>query len=250
MPKRNLLLIAAVAGLAGFLCMLAGVSLSFGVVDSGRMERMDPGGARRTAVEESMQAILPAETDSADSPILAEAVEKLLEEQYVVWVWVADSGGVIRLARNGPARAGEDVRSLSAYDQDLIFAVEPEVLDPVAEMELRLAMALRREGEHNDIFGHTVRAVPGPDGEPAAFVGVTFEAVDANPGPLDILLITAGAIGFLLYWFGLPLWTALDARAGGQGRAALLWGLFVLVANAAGLIAYLLVRNRSPNGKV
>jgi hypothetical protein len=38
----------------------------------------------------------------------------------------------------------------------------------------------------------------------------------------------------------------LDSRAGGGGRAIVLWGLFVVVTNVAGLIAYLLIRQRNP----
>ncbi len=113
------------------------------------------------------------------------------------------------------------------------------------ELELRLAAALRREGEHNDIYRHMVRSIPGPDGETAAYIGVAYEAVDTTPGTADIIFLLLGGAGFLVYWLGLPLWVTLDSRAGGGGRAAVLWGMFVLVANAAGLLAYLLVRHRS-----
>jgi hypothetical protein len=245
MPKRNLVLLAAVVGLAAFLCMMMGFSigLGFGRADGGiSTEEM----ARRRSVAESMQTILPAGVESADSPELAEAVERLHAEDLIAWVWVVDPRGDIRQAWNGPAQMGESVYYLSKYEEDLIFAVEPQRLDPVTELELRLAMALRREGEHNDMYGHMVRAIPGPDGEPAAFVGVTFEAVDTTPGFRDVLFLIVGAVGFAMYWLGLPLWTVVDARAGGLGRSALLWGLFVLVANAAGLTAYLLVRHRNP----
>jgi hypothetical protein len=244
MSKRNLILIAAVAGLAAFLFMLVGFTVGIGFargtgdISSDEMDR-------RKSVEATMQEVLPAETESAGSPELADAVEELKSRQLIVWVWVVDPKGDISLSRNGPAQAGDNVYILSKYEEDLIFAVEPERLDPVTEMELRLTMALRREGEHNDIYGHMVRSIPGPDGDPAAFVGVTFEAVDTTPGVIDVLFIILGAVGMASYWLGLPLWTVLDARAGGLGRGAFLWGLFVLVANAAGLLAYLLVRHRT-----
>lgn len=245
MPKRNVVLVVAVSGLAAFLCMMVGFSVGLGFARAGAgitTEQM----ARRQSAEELMDAILPAEVEAADSQELAEAVERLREEKLIAWVWVVDPNGDILLARNGPAQTGESIYYLSKYEEDLIFAVEPGRLDPVTELELRLAIALRREGEHNDIYGHMVRALPGPDGEVAAFVGVTFEAVDTTPGVRDILFLVLGTVGFALYWLGLPLWTVVDARAGGLGRSAWLWGMFVLVANAAGLLAYLLVRHRSP----
>jgi hypothetical protein len=242
MPKRNYLLISAIAGLAAFLCMVVGFSVGIYFHDPNSLneERI-----RRQSVERSMNALLPAEADSADSPDLLQAVERLKTEDYVIWVWVVDPKGDISFSYNGPADVGGNVYDLSQYEEDLIFAVDPRQMDPIIEMELRLAMALRREGEHNDIYSHLVRYIPGPDGQPAAFVGVTYEAVDSSPGILDIVFGILGAVGLSLYWLGLPLWVALDARAGGCGRTSVLWGLFVLVANAAGLLAYLLIRHRS-----
>ena len=243
MGKRNLLLLAAVAGLAGFLCMVMGFSAGMQFRDSVR--RAEEDADRRESVDASLKAVLPAAVASVDSPELAGAVEKLTTEKYVVWVWVVDPKGDIRFTYNGPVEVGENVYDLSKYEEDVILAVEPRQLDPLTELELRLAIALRREGEHNDIYGHLVRYIPDPDGQPAAIVGVTYESTDTAPGVLDIVFVVLGAIGFGLYWLGLPLWTFLDARASGVGRGAVLWGLFVLVANAAGLLAYLLVRHRS-----
>ena len=245
MPKRNLLLLAAVAGLGAFLCMFAGLSIGIGIFDPAREAGMDPVGTRRQAVERSLAAILPAEAESAGAETLNDAVEKLTAEQYIAWVWVMDLEGSISIVRGGPAKAGDSVRELSAYEEDLILALEPALLTPEVEMELRLAAALRREGEHNDIFRHLVRSIPGPDGKAEAFVGITYEAVDTTPGITDIAFLILGAVGFLFYWLGLPLWVFLDSRAGGMGRTSILWGLFVLVANVAGLLAYLLVRHRS-----
>ncbi|MGB7539798.1 MAG: hypothetical protein WBM17_14745, partial [Anaerolineales bacterium] len=227
MPKRNWLLIAAVAGLAAFLCMAVGFSVGINLHST---DQLNEERVRRQSVEESMNAILPGEVASVNSPELAQAVERLKSEPYVVWVWVSDPKGDIRLSYNGPAEVGDNVYELSQYEEDLISAVDPQHMDPVTEMELRLAMALRREGEHNDIYSHLVRYIPGPDGQPAAYVGVTFEGVDTSPGILDIVFVILGAVGFGLYWLGLPLWVFLDSRAGGSGRASVLWGLFVLVA--------------------
>jgi hypothetical protein len=241
MSKRNLVLVAAVVGLAAFLCMVVDFTVAMNFNNAGPF--MDEA-AHRESVERSLDAVLPAEVESADSPDLADAADRLSAEKYIVWVWVTDPEGVILLSHNGPAEAGDDVQTLSQYEEDLILAVEPQRLDPVTELELRLAMALRREGEHNDIYGHLVRSVPGPDGRPAAFVGVTYELTDSTPGALDIVFLVLGAAGILTYWLGLPLWVFLDERAAGGARNAALWGLFVLIANAGGLLAYLLVKHR------
>jgi hypothetical protein len=243
MPKHNVLLLAAVAGLAGLLCMVAGFSVGMGFRDS--QKNMAVSETRREAVGAFLDETLPAEVESAESPELADAVEKIKTAPYVVWVWVVDPKGEIALAQSGPAEVGDNVYVLSEYEEDVVLAVEPKRMDPVTELELRLAIALRREGEHNDIYGHLVRMVPRPDGQPAVLVGVTFETADSSPQALDVLFVVVGVVGFGLYWLGLPLWTLFDARASGLGRAAYLWGLFVLVANAAGLLAYLLVRHRS-----
>jgi hypothetical protein len=242
MPKRNLLLLAAVAGLAGFLCMIVGFSVGIQFRDT--LSNVDDKAIRRQSVEESLAAILPAEVASADSPELANAVEGLKTAKYVAWVWVVDPEGAIRLVHNGPAGVGDNIYVLSEYEEDLVDAIDSKHMDPVAELELRLAISLRREGEHNDIYGRLARCIPGPDGKPAVLIGVTYEAVDASPGVLEMAFLVIGAAGFGLYWLGLPLWTFLDARASGSVRAAVLWGLFVLVANAAGLLAYLLVKHR------
>jgi hypothetical protein len=243
MPKRNLLLLAAVAGMIAFVCMLVGFSVGIGFARSEGF--IDEGMKRRQSVENSLDSILPAEIESADSPEFTAAVERLKMEPYVVWVWVVDPEGAVLLSYNGPAKEGDNVYFLSKYEEDLLFSVEKTRIDPVTEMELRLAMALRREGEHNDIYGHMVRQVPGPDGKAKAFVGITFEAVDAAPEARDIVFLILGAAGILIYWLGLPLWVLLDMRAAGGGRTALLWAFFVLIANAAGLMAYLLVKHRS-----
>lgn len=245
MPKRNWILFAALAGLAGFICMIMVFSIGIGIADPNRATGMDPDGTRRRSVEQSLNAILTAGVESAGDPDLAAAAEKLTAQQYIAWVWLMDPDGTISYVHNGPAHAGDSVRDHSAYEEDLILAVEPALLSPDVEMELRLAAALRREGEHNDIFGHLVRSIPGPDGKAAAFIGITYEAVDTAPAATDIAFLVLGAIGFLFYWLGLPLWVVTDARTGGTWRSAILWGMFVLVANAAGLLAYLLVKHRS-----
>jgi hypothetical protein len=245
MPKRNFLLLAAVAGLAGFICVFAILSIGIGIFDPDHAAKMDPGGTRRESVEQSLAEILPGEIDSAQAPELAAAAEKLAREPLIAWVWVVDPQGQIVLANNGPVKTGDNIRELSTYEEDLILAMDPNLLSPAAEMELRLAIALRREGEHNDIYRHLVRSIPGPDGAAAAFVGITYEAVDTAPGITDIACLILGAIGLLVYWLGLPLWVLFDSHHGGGWRTAILWGLFVLVANVAGLLAYLLVRHRS-----
>ncbi|MBN1440787.1 MAG: hypothetical protein JW929_15375 [Anaerolineales bacterium] len=244
MPKRNWILIAAVTGLAAFICMVAGMFLVVGVNASGR--DWGAADARRQAVENALEAMLPDEVQAADSADLARAMERLKQEEFIVRVWMVDLEGDVRLSLNGPAGPESNVYDLSQYEEDLIFAVEPGQLDPLTELELRLAMALRRESEFNDVYGHVVRSIPGPDGTAAVLVGVTYEAVDPTPKTFDLALALVGTVGFFLFWLGLPFWTFLDARSRGDGRAAVLWGLFVLVANAAGLLAYLLVKRRSP----
>ncbi|MGB7539168.1 MAG: hypothetical protein WBM17_11575 [Anaerolineales bacterium] len=246
MPKRNLILPAAVFGLAGFIGMFIYVSIGIGTFDPDREGHLDPGGVRRQSVEQSLLKILPSSAASMEDPGLETAANQLASEPYIAWVWVTNPEGKLTFVHGGPAHSGDSVRELSLYEEDIIMALEPALRTKDAELELRLAAALRREGEHNDIYRHLVRSIPGPDGETAAFIGIAYEAADTAPGAADIALLIFGVAGFLVYWLGLPLWVALDSRAGGGGRSSILWGLFVLVANAAGLLAYLLVRHRNP----
>jgi hypothetical protein len=74
--------------------------------------------------------------------------------------------------------------------------------------------------------------------EPAAL------PLESTPTDLEYGLLNLGIAGFLIYWLSLPLWVWLDHRSqvNSDKRKSVLWGLFVLVTNLAGLLAYLLTK--------
>ena len=52
---------------------------------------------------------------------------------------------------------------------------------------------------------------------------------------------------FILFWFSIPAWMALDAQK--RRERATAWGLFGLLGNMIALVVYLLVReNGQPSG--
>jgi hypothetical protein len=109
--------------------------------------------------------------------------------------------------------------------------------------------ARRREGDHNDVFRHLVRAVPDAAGNTAALVVLAYDVNPwvGQPSAGYIAVLLTGLAGFLVYWLALPVWVYLDARA--RAEAAALWGVFVLFTNLVGLIAYLIVIHRAAPAK-
>jgi hypothetical protein len=242
MRRHDGLLILAVGGilLATFLFLIALVLFP-------QWKKYTPGelAATRESVARSWADVAPASISSSADAALAQAARRMETAPYVAWVWVLDGVGTILSAQGGPAQAGDTLAQLDSNESDLIQAVDSSQLSEHARLELQIAVAIRREGEHNDVFRHMVRAVAGPDGSPVAYVAFAFDAsptLSAGVPPAlqaGLLLIAAG---FFLYWICLPAWAFLDARVRGEREA--LWGLFILLTNLAGFLAYLLVTRR------
>ncbi len=239
MPKRNWILVVSAIGIAVATIILVGFAVSISV-----LKEYSPADLAETrdAVGQSMTEILPAAVESSADPALREAAGRLAGEPYVAWVWIADAEGKIVVAQGGPAREGDTIAGLDTNESDIIDSVEPGLLSEQVEIELRLAVAIRREGEHNDVLRHAVRSIPGPEGKAAAYAAIAYDAspgISAPPSVSDQVMVVLFFAGFAAYWFGLPLWVLLDARA--RRERAALWGLFVLFANLVGLLAYLVV---------
>lgn len=243
MPKRNGFLILAVAGILLATTLFLIALLGFPDWHSYTPEEL---AATRTSVERSWAAVAPGSISSSADEALVQAARRMETEPFVVWVWVLDGAGSVLSAEGGPAKTGDTLTQLDSNESDLIQAVDSDLLSERARLELQIAVAIRREGEHNDVFRHMVRAVAGPDGSPAAYVAFAYDASRKFSAglPLAMQIMIAFIIaGFLLYWIGLPAWVFLDARA--RGERAALWGLFVLLTNLAGFVAFLLVSRRN-----
>jgi hypothetical protein len=234
--KRNWIAVAAAAGIL--------ISAVTGTLLTQRRSRMlVDTGVTRAAVENSWRSLLPKTVESARDPRLIAAVRELEKALYVVSVWVVAPDGVIVYQKGGPGQLGDKVQDLAKDDMaPAIAALGLGAFSETQRLQLLAVAAMRREGEHNDVFRHIVRVVANPAGGLAAVVVLAYDVspwVGAPPGLPYLTLLFSGLAGFAVYWLGLPLWVALDARV--RGEAAALWAVFVLFTNLVGLVAYLIV---------
>jgi len=244
MPTRNTwIATAAVAGIA--------VAVTTGAVTASRRARgLVDTGETRASVQSSLSKLLPKAVESARDPGLISAAGRLTKEPYVASLWVVDRSGEIVFRAGGPGRQGDKVQELAREDMaPALEALGPEALTESQKLRLLAVGAMRREGEHNDVFRHLVRAVPDSAGITAALVVLAHDVNPSvgQPSAGYIAWLLTGLAGFLVYWLGLPLWVYLDARA--RAEAATLWGVFVLFTNLVGLLAYLIVIHRPAPAK-
>jgi hypothetical protein len=237
--KRNYLLIAAVAGLILVIALvIAGTA--------GRNAMLNETGETRREVEAALLQFLPETAASVDDPALLAAAANLSNTQYVTRLWVVDNAGKIVYHHAGPGQVGDEVRSLSGRDgRSLVAALSSDVFTGPQALQIYTAEALMVEGEHNDVFRPLVKPVPNADGRMVAIVGLSYDvssSLSTPPTPGWIAQMLLLLLGLAVYWLSLPLWTYLDART--RGEPAVFWGLFVVVSNLVGLLAYLIVVNR------
>ncbi len=239
--KRNWIAAVAAAGVAW--------SVASGIVLTLRRSRiLVDTGVTRISVEEALGRWLPKSVETASDARLLKAAAEVDKSAYVAATWVVGPGGEIVFQHGGPGKAGDRVQDLARDDMaPAIDALAAGTLSEPQRLQLLAVAAMRREGEHNDVFRHLVRVVPNRAGALAALVVLAYDvspALGAAPDAAYLALLFSALAGFGAYWLGLPLWVALDARS--RGDAALLWGLFVFFTNLVGLLAYLLVLRRPP----
>lgn len=244
MPTRNTwIATAAVAGIA--VAVITGA-----VTASRRSQGLVDTGETRASVQSSLDRLLPKAVESARDLGLMSAAERLTKQPYVASLWVVDRDGEIVFRAGGPGRQGDKIQDLAR--QDMAHALEalgPEALTESQKIRLLAVGAIRREGDHNDVFRHLVQALPDSAGNTAALVVLAYDVNPSvgQPSAGYIAGLLTGLAGFLVYWLGLPVWVYLDARA--RAEAAALWGLFVLFTNLVGLLAYLIVIHRAAPAK-
>lgn len=205
-------------------------------------------GETRASAMGSLDRLLPDSAGSAQDAALLSAAGSLGAEPYVANVWLVDAAGSITYHSGGPGSVGRNVAELARPDAGgrIVDGLPAGTLDETTRLLILTMGAMRREGDHNDVFRHAVRPVPGPSGDLVAIVGITYDVNPAVSGPggwwrFGILIALAG-LG--VYWLGLPLWTYLDARA--RGESSLLWASVVLITNLVGLLTYLIATGRPP----
>lgn len=203
-------------------------------------------GETRHSVENTLTEVLPEQVTGAADPSLLAAAEMLSTKQYVVWVWVAGMDGVLTYHDGGPGEVGSNLAEIAKLGDgpNQVAALPADQFSVAQKLQVLAVAALRTEGEHNDVFRPLLHVIPGPDDQAGAMVVIAY---DVNPSlseadPSGIVSILLLLLGLGIYWLGLPLWVFLDAQA--RREPAVLWGMFTLFANLAGLLSYLIVAAR------
>ncbi len=234
--KRKLPFVAAASLLVAVVCL--------SVVSRQRSQLLVDTGETTRAVEAALAPIQALRPGSLEAPELMQALRRLAGTRPVAYVWLIGADGQIRFSTARCADHGS-VQQLALPETRRVLSEMPAgFLTRQQETALLAASAIQREGEHNDVFRHLIRPLPGPQDTPLGFVGVAYD-VSARAGSfpglgyaVPVLLVP---VALLVYWLALPWWVFLDAR--GRGERAWVWALFVLLGNLVALLAYLLARH-------
>ncbi|MGA2062405.1 MAG: hypothetical protein ABSG67_18130 [Thermoguttaceae bacterium] len=184
---------------------------------------------------------------SLDDPEFLKAMEQAVHEPYIATLWLIGPEGRIVWAAGSTAQStpvGQGVETLATTDTQRIIASLPQgTLDETSRLWLLAASAIRREGEHNDIYRHVLRPIQLSKDNQQAILGVAYLASDAKlsikPWMFYLFKIVF-QLSFLIYWLSIPLCVYFDAKQ--HGEWALVWAAFVLIGNVVALIAYILTR--------
>jgi len=111
-----------------------------------------------------------------------------------------DYTGRIVFHWRGPGEEGQNVRNLAQPDvSGALEALAPGTLSEFQKLQLLAVSAMRREGEHNDVFRHVVWPVADRGGNPTAMVVLAF---DVNPQ----VSRPPGLVGAISLSLLLPVW--------------------------------------------
>jgi hypothetical protein len=158
-------------------------------------------------------------------------------------IWIITEKGEIVYAK-GTMAASTPVhtnvnKSIGYQNRGLINAVEWS-LDTIQKQVIRIAAAIRNEGEHNDVFGHLVIPLKSNQNELAGYIGVAYSLNNSKPEPEVYIIGFAIFICFFFYWLTIPVWVYFDSRK--RNDRYILWTMFVLIGNLPAYIAYLISR--------
>jgi len=167
--------------------------------------------------------------------------EKMLSGSVIHTKWLVTDKGEIIYAKGIMAAStplNSNIYSLvDAQNRGLIDAVACNI-DSVQKGIMYVAASIRREGDHNDIYGHLVMPLKTNSNVLVGYVGVAYLLDDSKPTIQNYVISTALIICFFLYWLSLPIWVYFDCRE--KGNNNILWTIFVLFGNIPALIAYLI----------
>jgi hypothetical protein len=170
-------------------------------------------------------------------------IDKTLNCPVISTIWIITEKGEIIYAKGAMAASTpvhESIYNLiDNQNRGLIDAVE-ESINTIQKKVMIVAAAIRREGDHNDVYGHLVMPLKSDFNELAGFIGVAYSLDDSKP-PFQIYMIgVALFISFIIYWLSIPVWVYYDSRK--NNDKYIFWTLFVLIGNLPAYIAYLITR--------
>ena len=229
------------------LAILSGLTLAADVVllERWKASSSTETSVNRDAAEANLTELQGTRPASIDDRSFRLAVEQLLEEPYVATVWLLAPDGRFVFSEGSTAAstpAGSTAQDLATRDTRLLLGVLPaRALSNEQRTWLQVASAIRREGGHNDIYGHLLRPIPASNGSVVALVAVAYELRERGPGLAWLIGVAGALVCSIVYWASLPLWVYLDARM--RNERAPVWATFVLVGNVVALTAYLLRRS-------
>jgi hypothetical protein len=226
------------------LAVLSGLTLAADValLERWKSSISPASGVNRDAADAILTELQETRPASIDDRSFRRAVERLLDEPYVATVWLLAPDGRFVFGKGSTAAStpvGDTADHLATDDTRLLLSVlPPDALSDDQRTWLLAASAIRREGAHNDVYGHLLRPVPAASGSVVALVAVAYELRARGPGLAWLVGVALALACAIVYWASLPLWVYLDAR--NRGERAPVWATFVLVGNLVALMAYIL----------
>ncbi|MCX6262905.1 MAG: hypothetical protein NTY95_19055, partial [Bacteroidia bacterium] len=180
-------------------------------------------------------------TDNLNSKAFFDYFDNSLRCSVISTKWLFSEEGKVIYAKGVMAAStplNSNIYSLvDSQNRGLIDAIECNV-DSVQKRIMFVAASIRREGDHNDIYGHLVMPLKTSSNVLIGFVGVAYSLDDSKPHIQNYVISIALIICFLLYWLSLPLWVYFDCRE--KNNKYILWTIFVFLGNIPALIAYLI----------
>jgi hypothetical protein len=241
--KRKLPFVAAISLVVAVVCLVA--------VARQRGQLSSDNGETTRVVEAAVAEIQTLRPDSLEAPRLRQALQRLAATRPVVMVWLIGADGQIRFSTAPYANRGQVEQWALAETRRVLSEVPAGFLTSQQRTALLAASAIQREGEHNDVWHHMIRQLPGRQDTELGFVGVAYDVnsrATSFPGLGYAVPLFLVPVGLLVYWLALPWWVFLDARL--RGERAWVWALFVLLGNLAALLAYLLARHPQDGEKL
>jgi hypothetical protein len=195
-------------------------------------------------VKTTLAKVTELRPTSLDDPELLRTLGEALKASNIATLWLIGTDGQIVWAAGSTAEStpvGSTVETLATDDtKRIISALPQEILNQNSRLWLLAASAIRREGEHNDIYRHLLCPIQFSQNNQTAILGVAYLASAAKVGWIYKCVLLIGIASLISYWLSLTLWVFLDAKE--HGDRAIIWAAFVLVGNLVALMAYILTR--------